>query len=114
MSVEVKTMPKMNIKKGDKVTILSGKDKGKSGKVLQVIPSENKVLVEGINICVKHKKPRGRYQQGGKLNQEVPVFASKAMIICKNCDKPTRIARKELEDGTRVRTCKKCGEQIDV
>ena len=104
----------MYIKKGDKVTIISGKDKGKSGKVLQVIPSEEKVLVEGINMVVKHKKPKGRYQQGGKLNQELAIYCSKAMVVCKNCDKPTRVARKTLEDGTRVRACKKCGEQLDA
>lgn len=107
-------MSKMNIKKGDKVTIISGKDEGKTGKVLQVLPAENKILVEGINVVVKHKKPKGRYQQGGKINQESAVNASKAMVVCKNCDKPTRIARKVLEDGTRVRACKKCGEQLDA
>lgn len=107
-------MPKMNIKKGDTVLIISGKDKGKTGKVLQVIPSKNKILVEGINLCVKHRKPRGRYQQGGRFTQEAPIYACKAMVLCKGCQKPTRVARKILEDGTHVRVCKKCGEQLDV
>lgn len=107
-------MAKMNIKKGDKVMIISGKDKGKTGKVLQVIPPEDKIRVESINMGVKHKKPRGRYDQGGKLNQELPMYSSKAMVICKNCEKPTRVARKELEDGTKVRACKRCGEQLDA
>lgn len=107
-------MVKMNIKKGDTVKVLSGKDKGKSGKVLQVIPSERKILVEGINMGVKHKKPRGRYDQGGKINQEIAINSSKAMVVCRNCGEATRVARKELEDGTKVRACKKCSEQIDV
>jgi large subunit ribosomal protein L24 len=104
----------MNLKKGDTVKVLSGKDKGKTGKVLQVIPSESKILVEGVNIGVKHKKPKGRYDQGGKINQEIAMHSSKAMVVCKNCGETTRVARKQLEDGTRVRACKKCSEQIDV
>lgn len=107
-------MSKMNIKKKDNVIVLSGKDKGKTGKVLQVIPDEKKVLVEGINVCVKHKKPRGRYQQGGKMNQEAAICSSKVMVVCKNCEKPTRVSRKVLEDGTKARVCKKCGEQLDA
>ncbi len=107
-------MTKMNIKKGDKVLIISGKDKGKSGKVLRVIPTERKVVVEGINIGVKHRKPRGRHDQGGKSNQEMPLYGSKAMVVCKSCEKPTRITRKVLEDGTRARACRNCGEQLDA
>ena len=107
-------MVKMKIRKGDKVKILSGKDKGKTGKVMQVIPSESKIIVEGVNISVKHKKPRGRYQQGGLVNQESPIYASKTMVVCKSCGEPTRIAKKELEDGSRVRACKNCNEQVDA
>ena len=107
-------MVKMNVKKGDTVKVLSGKDKGKSGKVLQVIPTESRILVEGVNVATKHKKPKGRYDQGGKIKQEIAIHSSKAMVVCKNCGEATRVARKQLEDGTRVRACKKCSEQIDV
>jgi large subunit ribosomal protein L24 len=104
---------KLNVKKGDKVKVLSGKDKGKSGKVLQVIPKDKKVLIEGINLAVKHKKPRSHTQQGGILHQESPIDISKAMVICKGCGEPTRVGRKALEDGSRVRVCKHCNEQLD-
>ncbi|MGE5473531.1 MAG: 50S ribosomal protein L24 [Ignavibacteriales bacterium] len=109
-------MSKINIKKGDKVIIISGKDKGKTGKVLSTVPDEMKVLVEGVNMSVKHKKPKGRYQQGGKINQETPIYSSKAMVVCKNCGKPTKIGNKILDDGTKVRVCKNngCGEQLDA
>lgn len=108
-------MPKMNIKKGDKVMVISGKDKGKTGKVIQTVPDEMKVLVEGINMSVKHKKPRNRYQQGGKINQELPIYSSKAMVVCNSCGRPTRIGKKILDDGTKVRVCKNpgCGQQLD-
>lgn len=101
---------KVHVKKGDTVVILSGKDKGKKGKVLTVIPKENKVIVEGINMVTRHTKPRAQGQVGGIIRQEAPIYASKVMNICNKCHKPTRHGKKILENGKRVRYCKKCGE----
>ena len=103
----------MNIKKGDTVQIISGDDKGKKGKVLEAIPSENRVLVEGINIQTKHTKPRRAGETGGIVKQEAPVSASKVMVVCKKCNSVTRVAHTFLKDGSKVRTCKKCNESLD-
>lgn len=104
----------MNIKKGDTVQIISGDDKGKKGKVLQAMPSENRVLVEGINVQTKHTKPRRAGETGGIVKQAAPVNASKVMVVCKKCNSVTRVAHTILSDGTKVRTCKKCKESLDV
>lgn len=105
---------KVHVKKGDTVIVLSGKDKGKKGKVLAVIPDDMMVLVEGVNMSTKHKKPRSRYQQGGIIHQESPVSSSKVMLICERCKSPTKIERKIQQDGTKARVCKKCEEIIDI
>ena len=105
---------KVHVKKEDTVVVLSGKDKGKKGKVLSVNPSSNQVVVEGVNMSTKHKKPRGRYQQGGIIHQESPVNGSNVMLVCDKCGKPTKVARKILDNGQKVRSCKKCDEIIDV
>ena len=104
----------MNIKKGDTVQIISGEDKGKKGKVLQAIPAENKILVEGVNVRTKHIKARTAQQQGGITKQEVAIPVSKAMVVCGKCKSVTRVAHKILADGTKVRICKKCNEALDV
>ena len=104
----------MNVKKGDTVQIISGDDKGKKGKVLQAMPSENRVLVEGINIQTKHTKPRRAGETGGIVKQEAPVSVSKVMVVCKKCNSVTRVAHTTLKDGSKVRTCKKCNESFDV
>ena len=101
---------KMHVKTGDKVVVLSGKDKGKEGKVLAVNPEKRTVIVEGVSVATKHKKPRRMGEAGGIINQETPIYASKVMNICAKCKAATRIGRKVLEDGTHVRYCKKCGE----
>jgi large subunit ribosomal protein L24 len=105
---------KVHVKKGDNVYILSGKDKGKKGKVLSVNPSEGMVLVEGVNVATKHQKPRNTYQQGGIIHQESPINSAKVMLVCERCGKPTKIAKEILGDGQKVRKCKHCGETIDV
>lgn len=105
---------KVHVKKGDKVLVLSGKDKGKKGKVLQVKPNDMKVLVEGVNMVTKHMKPKGRYQQGGIMEQEAPINSSKVMYFCDKCSKPSKIGKKILDNGQKVRFCKKCNEVIDV
>lgn len=102
----------MNIKTGDTVVILSGKDKGKEGKVLSADPKNQKIVVEGVNVAYKHKKPRRQGEEGGIVKMETPLYVSKAMRVCPKCGKPTRTAHKLLEDGTKVRVCKKCAETI--
>jgi large subunit ribosomal protein L24 len=111
--VAVVNVPKkMHVKKGDTVEIISGKDKSKRGKVLAAYPSEGKIIVEGVNLLTKHKKARGANQQGGIIHQEGPIYSSKAMLVCKKCNKPTRVGHKILEDGTKVRVCRVCNETI--
>lgn len=105
-------MSMMHVKKDDMVIILSGKDKGKKGKVLIASPSEKKVIVEKVNVATKHKKPRRQGEVGGIIKQEIPLYACKVMRICPKCDKPTRPAYETLENGEKVRVCKHCGETI--
>ncbi|MCX7748600.1 MAG: 50S ribosomal protein L24 [Clostridia bacterium] len=110
-------MSKVHVKTGDTVIVLSGKDSyratKKKGKVLKVIPEDSMVLVEGVNIRTKHRKPRGRYQQGGIIHQESPIHSSKVMLVCPRCSEPTRIAKQINKDGSKERLCKKCKGNID-
>ena len=98
----------MNIKRDDKVIVLSGKDKGKEGKVLSVDPKAGKVIVEGVSVASKHSKPRKQGEKGGIIKVETPIYACKVMVVCPKCGKATRVAHK-LENGKNVRVCKKCG-----
>ena len=101
----------MNIKKDDKVIVLSGKDKGKEGKVLSANPKAGKVVVEGVNVATKHAKPRKQGEQGGIIKVETPIYACKVMVVCPKCGKPTRVAHKQ-DNGKNVRICKKCGANL--
>ena len=101
----------MNIKKNDKVVVLSGKDKGKEGKVLEAMPADKKVIVEGVNVATCHVKPRKQGEEGGIVRREIPMYASKVMLVCPKCGKATRVGHKAV-DGKNVRACKKCGETI--
>ena len=105
-------MNKIHVKTGDTVVILSGKDKGKQGKVLEVSPKEQKVIVEGCNKGQKHVKPRRMGEPGGIVSAESPIYASKVMLVCPKCGKPTRVAHKFMNDGSKERQCKNsgCGE----
>ena len=105
-------MNKVHVRSGDTVVVLSGKDKGKQGKVLQVSPKEGKVIVEGLNVVTKHVKPRRQGEQGGIVEAEAAMYASKVQLVCPKCGKATRIAHKILEDGSKVRVCKSCEEEI--
>ena len=105
-------MNKMSIRKDDLVVVLSGKDKGKQGKVLEVMPKSGKVVVENINVVSRHTKPRKQGDQGGILQKEAPLYACKVQRVCPKCNKPTRPAHKLLADGKKVRVCKKCGAEI--
>jgi large subunit ribosomal protein L24 len=105
-----KLLNKIHVRKQDTVVVISGKDKGKIGEVLQVIPKSGKVLVKGVNVVTKHEKPSRANMQGGLVHVEAAINSSKVMLYCKNCKGATRIAHKVLEDGSKVRVCKKCGE----
>lgn len=102
-------MARLHIRKDDRVVVISGKDKGKKGKVLIAEPSSGKVVVEKVNMLTKHEKPKGQGKLGGIMHQEGPIFASKVMLVCGKCNKATRIAFKVMENGDKVRVCKKCG-----
>jgi len=98
---------KLHVKKNDTVVVISGKDAGKTGEVLKVYPKTGKVLVQGVNIV---KKPSRANAQGGIIEKEGAIYSSKVMLYCTKCKNATRISNKILEDGTKVRVCKKCGE----
>ena len=106
------SLVKLNVKKGDTVVVLSGKDKGKQGKITQAMPKKGKVIVEGINKVKRHTKPNQKAPQGGILTKEAPLHACKVMLVCPACQKPTRVGHKEV-NGKNARVCKKCGETID-
>ena len=103
----------LNVKKGDTVLVIAGKDKGKSGKVLVAQPADNSVVVAGVNIIAKHKKPRSAQDKGGIIKKEGKINASNVQIICPTCGKATRI-NNETVDGKKIRQCKKCGANLDV
>lgn len=90
--------------------VISGKDKGKIGEVLSVMPKVGKVVVKGVNIVSKHQKPNKQNVEGGIIQKEAPIYSSKVMLYCNKCESVTRISHKILDDGTKVRVCKKCGE----
>jgi large subunit ribosomal protein L24 len=106
-------MAKLHVRKGDSVVITAGKDKGKKGNVLQAMPKEGKVIVEGVNVIKRHSKPNKANPQGGIIEREAAVHVSNAMPYCSKCGKGVRIAKKVLSDGTKVRSCAKCGEVFD-
>ena len=102
----------IRLKTGDKVVVLSGKDKGKEGKIVAVSPKEGKLIVEGVNIVSKHVKPRRAGEEGGIVKTEGALYACKVQLVCPKCGKATRIAHKIAEDGKKKRSCKKCGEVL--
>ncbi len=104
---------KMHIKQGDTVVVISGKSKGKRGKVLRVDPTKNRVVIEGVNIVKKHQKPTQKIMQGGIVEKEAPIAASAAMVWCAKCQEPARTRHKVLEGGKKVRVCHRCGEVLD-
>ena len=101
----------MNVKKNDTVVVLSGKDKGKQGKVLSVDPEARKVVVEKVNVASRHQKPRRQGEEGGIIQKETPIYACKVMPVCPKCNKATRVAHK-VEGGKKIRVCKHCGAEI--
>ena len=107
-------MNKLHVKKGDEVVVINGKDRGSRGKVMEVSPSEGKVIVEGVNVVTKHVKPRRMGEPGGLVKAESALYACKVQLICPKCGRPTRTGSKINAKGQKVRTCKKqdCGAEF--
>ncbi len=103
----------MNIRKNDTVLVISGKDKGKKGKVRFAYPKEDKLIVEGVNFVKKHSKAKGQVKQAGIIELEAPLDVSNVMLLCAKCNHPTRVGFQTLQDGRRVRICRICREVID-
>jgi len=111
-------LAKMNIKKGDTVLIITGKDRGKQGTVSRAMPQDNKVIIEGLNIVKKHIRPQGQTRQGGVIEKAMPIQVSNTMLICTECGQPTRVAHDRRPMGSDqklrpVRVCKKCHKVIE-
>ncbi len=103
----------LGIKKEDTVLVTTGKEKGKKGRVLSVMPLKSKLIIEKVNIIKRHMKPSRKYTQGGIIEKEAPIHISNVMLVCPKCSKPTRIGNLLIESGRKVRICKKCTEVID-
>ena len=103
----------MKIRKNDTVLVITGKDKGKKGKVRFAYPKDKRVIVEGINFIKKHSRARGRVRQAGIIDLEAPIHVSNVMLLCDKCNHPVRIGSRFLEDGRKVRICRSCHEVID-
>jgi len=103
----------MKIRKNDTVLVITGKDKGKKGKVRQSLPLRGRVIVEGVNMIKRHSRARGAAKQAGIIEMEAPLHISNLMLVCNKCNKPTRIGTRFLDDGKKTRVCRSCGEVID-
>ena len=106
-------MAKTHIKKNDTVYVLSGKERGKTGKVLRVLPERERVLVERLNLVKRHSRSRGPQSPQGIVEKEAPLHRSNVMIMCDKCNAPVRMGKKQLQDGHSVRVCRRCGDQLD-
>ena len=102
-----------HVRRGDTVAVISGRERGKRGRVLRVIPETGRVIVEKVNMMKKHQRPTQKLQQGGIIERESPLALSNVLVVCGRCDKPTRSGIKVLADGRKLRVCKRCGEAID-
>ena len=103
----------MKIRKNDTVLVIAGKDKGKTGKVRFAYPKKEQVIIEGINFIKRHVRARGRVRQAGIIQLEAPIYMSDVMLLCGRCNRPTRAGFRFLEDGRKVRFCRRCSEVID-
>jgi len=107
-------MPKLHVKKNDQVFVLTGKDRGKTGKVLKVLPDTGRAIVEGLNFLQKHTRPNPQKNiKGGILPKEASINMSNLMVVCKRCNKRARIGISRMQDGRKVRVCKNCDELLD-
>lgn len=102
----------MKIRKDDTVVVLAGRDRGKRGKVHRVLPSDNRVIVSGVNLIKRHTKPRGMARQAGIIEREAPIHVSNVALVCSKCNAPTRVGYRILPDGSKARICRACGEII--
>jgi large subunit ribosomal protein L24 len=105
--------PKFHVKKNDLVMVVSGKEQGKSGRILKVLPEKKKVIIEKINFIKRHARPHGKQRQGGILEKEAPLHLSNVMLLCEKCNKPVRIGHRVVEGNKKARYCRKCGEILD-
>jgi large subunit ribosomal protein L24 len=105
-------MSGLKIRKGDRVRVLTGKDRGKEGEVMHALPRAGKVIVDGVNVARKSQRPTRSTQQGGIIDKDMPIQVSNVALVCPACGKPTRVGYKIDESGQKVRTCKKCGGEI--
>jgi len=103
---------KYKIKKNDTVMVVAGRDRGKTGKVMRVLPERGRVVIERLNIVKRHSKPRGAQSPGGIVEKEAPIAISNVMIFCDRCNAPVRVAIKVADDGSKSRACRRCGEVI--
>jgi len=103
----------VHVKKGDMVEVIAGRQRGKRGKVLKVLPKHGKVIIEGVNVVKRHTKPTQKMPQGGGVEKEAPVYSSRVMMVCPKCGRAARVGHGYLADGAKVRVCKRCGEQIE-
>jgi large subunit ribosomal protein L24 len=106
-------MQHVHVRRGDTVAVIAGRERGKRGKVLRVLPAAGRVLVEKLNMMKKHQRPTQKLRQGGIIEREGPLALSNVLVVCSRCDKPSRTGIKILGDGRKVRTCKRCGEAVD-
>ncbi len=102
-----------HVRRDDRVTVIKGREKGKVGKVIKVLKHRDSVIVEKVNMIKRHTRPSPRTGQGGILEREAPIHISNVMVLCNKCMKAARVGKKYLEDGTKVRVCKKCGEVME-
>lgn len=113
MAKNKKIRLKMSLRKDDLVKVISGIDSTKTGKILKVLPTEGKIVVEGVNVAKKHSKPRPpKVPQGGILEKAMPISAGKVMLVCPKCNKPVRVKKVANPEGKFVRVCRKCGDSI--
>ena len=103
----------MKIRKNDTVLVITGKDRGKKGKVRFAYPKEERILVDGVNFIKRHTRARGQVRQAGIIEREAPIHVSNVMLLCSRCNHPARVGYKFLEDGRKARVCRSCGEVID-
>ncbi len=103
----------MNIRKNDSVMVIAGRERGKTGKVLRIIPEKGVAFIQRVNMVKRHSKPRGPQQPGGIVEKEASIHASNLMVMCDKCNAPIRVGRKVLADGEKVRICRRCGDPLE-
>jgi large subunit ribosomal protein L24 len=103
----------VQIRKNDSVMVITGKERGKTGKVLRVLPDKDAIIIERINLVKRHSKPRGPQQPGGIVEKEASIHVSNLMIMCDKCNAPVRVGKKVLSDGKKIRICRRCGEALE-